>query len=82
MSILGAVLVFELIRYSRVPPEGRRKVLGAIIATVAVILICLGRVVHPLLPDFPFVMTCFWVPMCFAIFALGSYLIFTDSGKA
>lgn len=57
-------------------------VLCLIISTVAVILGSLGRVVRPLLPNVPFILTCSWFPMCFAIFALGGYLIFTDSSKA
>jgi hypothetical protein len=76
------VLLFFIIRYSLVPPQGKRKALGLIISTVAVILGSLGRVVRPLLPDVPFILTCSWFPMCFAVFALGGYLIFTDSGKA
>ncbi len=78
----SVILVLFVIRYFRVPTVGKRKALGIIISTVAVILVSLGRVVRPLLPDFPFIMTCFWVPMCFALLALAGYLILTDSGKA
>lgn len=71
------LLVFFVVRYFLVPPEGKRKALGVVLTTLGLIVVLLNRAFGPITSDASAAAVCLTLIGGLAVFLCGAYLVFT-----